>query len=100
MLDDLRRNLPRKFRLGEEEVADVGSVVRKAVAIVQPTVPPEAVCRDPDDDQVIVGALAGGADAVITGDKDLLVLHPFRGIAMLRPRDFWRFEASRGRAED
>jgi predicted nucleic acid-binding protein len=30
----------------------------------------------------------GRADAIVTGDKDLLTLHPFRGIAILTPADY------------
>jgi predicted nucleic acid-binding protein len=32
------------------------------------------VCRDADDDWILATALAGKADALVTGDKDLLVL--------------------------
>ena len=28
------------------------------------------------------------ADAIVTGDKDLLVLHPFAGVAILTPADY------------
>jgi predicted nucleic acid-binding protein len=54
------------------------------------------VCRDPDDDVVLGTAVAGRCDAIVTGDKDLLGLVRFREIAVVSPRDFWRFE-SRGR---
>lgn len=42
-------------------------------------------CRGPDDDKFLEAALAGRADLIITGDADLLVLHPFRQIAILSP---------------
>ena len=45
-------------------------------------------CRDPKDDVILETALVGGADAIVTGDKDLLVMHPFRGIPILTPADF------------
>ena len=34
------------------------------------------VCRDPDDDKIIETAVAGCADALVSGDKDLLALRP------------------------
>ncbi|MEQ8474205.1 MAG: putative toxin-antitoxin system toxin component, PIN family [Marinoscillum sp.] len=34
-------------------------------------------CRDPKDDMYLELAISGKADAIITGDKDLLDLHPF-----------------------
>jgi predicted nucleic acid-binding protein len=30
----------------------------------------------------------GHADLIVTGDDDLLALHPFRGIAILTPADY------------
>ena len=46
------------------------------------------VCRDPKDDRVLELAVCGNAAYIVTGDADLLVLHPFRGIGVLRPADF------------
>ena len=48
------------------------------------------VCRDPKDNILLECALAGRADYIVTGDQDLLILHPFRGIAILKPREFLR----------
>ena len=42
--------------------------------------------RDSDDDQFIRVALAAGATRLITGDADLLVLHPVETIHILTPR--------------
>lgn len=47
-----------------------------------------AVCRDPRDDKFLHVALNGEADTLVTGDADLLVLHPFHGIEILSPADF------------
>ena len=44
--------------------------------------------RDPDDNYILALAFDGGADCVVTGDKDLLVLHPWRGIPIVRPAEF------------
>ena len=47
-------------------------------------------CRDPSDDQFPSLAISGHADLIISGDADLLVLHPFRGIDIVFPRDYIR----------
>ena len=46
------------------------------------------ICRDPDDDKVLEAAVVGAADCIVTGDRDLLVLHPFRGIPIVTPAAF------------
>lgn len=52
--------------------------------------PPERVadCRDAKDDKYLELALAAGAWAIVSGDADLLVLHPWRGVRILRPAEY------------
>jgi uncharacterized protein len=45
-------------------------------------------CRDPKDDQYLSLAINGRAECIVTGDEDLLVLHPFREIPILTARMF------------
>jgi putative PIN family toxin of toxin-antitoxin system len=40
-------------------------------------------CRDPDDDKYLELAVDAEADCIVSGDKDLLVLDPFRGIPII-----------------
>ena len=42
-------------------------------------------CRDPKDDRILELAVNGNATTVVTGDDDLLVLNPFRGIPIVTP---------------
>lgn len=49
---------------------------------------PIIACRDPKDDKFLEVAVNGKADYLITGDRDLLVLHPYRDIQILTPADF------------
>jgi putative PIN family toxin of toxin-antitoxin system len=48
-------------------------------------VPP---CRDSSDNFVLALALASQADAIVSSDQDLQVLHPWNGIAILTPAQF------------
>jgi len=61
---------------------------RDRVTRVRPLKLDKPVCRDPDDDVVIATALAAHARAIITGDKDLLVLKQHAGVRMITPRQF------------
>lgn len=45
-------------------------------------------CRDPKDNKFLELAVAAKASCIITGDDDLLVLHPFREIPILNAVGF------------
>ncbi len=47
-------------------------------------------CRDPKDDKFLELAITARATCIITGDQDLLVLHPFNGIPIVSATDFLR----------
>lgn len=62
----------------------------RLAALVEIVHPSRAVraCRDPKDDKFLEVAVHGQATAILTGDADLLVLHPFQSIPILSPQDF------------
>lgn len=45
-------------------------------------------CRDPKDNKHLQLAVAGEVECIVTGDEDLLVLNPFRGIDILTVQEF------------
>jgi putative PIN family toxin of toxin-antitoxin system len=49
---------------------------------------PIRACRDFRDDKFLEVAVHGRADAIVTGDADLLDLNPFLGIMILSPREY------------
>lgn len=44
--------------------------------------------RDPKDDKFLEAAVNGRANVLVTGDRDLLDLNPFRGIAIVPPAEY------------
>jgi len=46
------------------------------------------ICRHPKDNKFLALAVDGHADLILTGDQDLLVLNPFRGIAVVTPMQY------------
>jgi putative PIN family toxin of toxin-antitoxin system len=63
------------------------SALREKAELIVPT-HTVIVCRDPKDDAFLSLAVSAEADAIITGDPDLLTLHPFEDIPILTPRQF------------
>jgi putative PIN family toxin of toxin-antitoxin system len=60
----------------------------RETAVFIDSVAPLTACRDPKDDKFLALSVTGNADFILTGDQDLLVLHPFRGIDILNPRQY------------
>jgi uncharacterized protein len=52
-----------------------------------------AACRDPKDDKFLELAVNGRADLIVTGDRDLLTLNPFRQIPIITPAEFVQGDA-------
>jgi uncharacterized protein len=45
-------------------------------------------CSDPKDNNFLELAVDGRADFILTGDSDLLTLHPFHGVAIITPTQY------------
>jgi putative PIN family toxin of toxin-antitoxin system len=61
----------------------VASLV-EIIAVLQPI----RASRDPKDNKFLEAAVNGRADVIVTGDKDLLDLNPFRGVAIVTPAEY------------
>lgn len=82
-----RPRLQRRFPLrGRDREAVVDLIMLRGEA-VEPR-QKLAACRDPKDDKFLELAVEGRADVLVSGDDDLLVLHPFQGIPIVRPAEF------------
>jgi putative PIN family toxin of toxin-antitoxin system len=47
-----------------------------------------SICRDYKDNMFLSLAVSAQPNAIVSGDKDLLILHPFSGVPILSPVDF------------
>jgi putative PIN family toxin of toxin-antitoxin system len=91
-LDELIRVLARpriqsKYHISNNDIHTVVDLLLLRGELVG-SIKRLAVCRDPKDDIFLSVALAGQADALVTGDSDLLSLNPFRSIPILTPAEF------------
>lgn len=86
-LETRLRRLKFKKYLTDEDRDEYVTLIQVRSRFVEVTERVQA-CRDPDDDKFLEIAVRAAADVLITGDADLKVLHPFRGIPILSPADF------------
>ncbi|MBN1360787.1 MAG: putative toxin-antitoxin system toxin component, PIN family [Sedimentisphaerales bacterium] len=97
LLDEITRNLRRKIKLLVAVMEDIRTLLQEHAIMMEPAPVPGHVCRDPDDAKILGLAVASGADCVVTGDADPLVLEEYRGIPILSPRSFSEMIRSRDR---
>ena len=76
----------RKYIKDEEREEFLDSFVDRGILIEVVDVVDE--CRDPKDNKILELSLSGKADLIISGDKDLLVLTPFRSIQIQSVEQF------------
>jgi putative PIN family toxin of toxin-antitoxin system len=76
-----------KYQLADEDIETVLALILLRGEPVKATTTVTA-CRDPKDDKLPALALDGHADLIVSGDDDLRVLDPFKGIPIVGPADF------------
>ncbi len=81
--DVLSRDKFDRYLTREERERLLVAVIRQAQLVETST--PIRACRDRDDDAILELAVDGSASFVVTGDSDLLVLDPFRGVRIVTP---------------
>lgn len=84
--DVLRRPRFDKYVHEDERLAFLATLVRDAELVEVTDIVTD--CRDPKDNKFLELALSGKATHILSGDEDLLGLHPFRELPILTPRAF------------
>ena len=83
-----KASLERYFPSTQDREAAVNAINRQVNHVMVHSVVTD--CRDPKDNPFLALALDGLADTIVSGDDDLRVLHPWRGVEILSPGDFVR----------
>ena len=89
VLKELRRVLRQKLRVPAATVNELGAFLRRHSTIVSKQAPLAVSLRDADDEAVLAEAVAGGADILVSGDRDLLQIADAAPIPILAPRGLW-----------
>ena len=87
---ELRRVLAQHFNATADQIGSVEAVLRDQTVIARPRAHTAFRVRDKDDEWVLASAIAGKADMLVTGDKDLLSVAAKAPIAILSPRAAWQ----------
>lgn len=75
LLDEVARGLAGKYfreRVDEQRAKDILASIAEAAIHFPNTEKPEPVLRDPKDDYLVALAKASAAEAIVSGDRDLL----------------------------
>jgi uncharacterized protein len=74
-----------QLKITADEIVIIAKRLMTLVVIEEVIIPE---LRDPKDRMILATAIAGDAQIVISGDKDLLVIHPYGNISILLPQEF------------
>ena len=87
ILQELLTTLSRKFSRDQEELAHVAVFLAEIGERVKPK-QKVTLLKDEPDNRILECALAGRADAIITGDRAILVLGEYKGIKMMTLKEY------------
>ncbi|MBI2659637.1 putative toxin-antitoxin system toxin component, PIN family [Candidatus Woesearchaeota archaeon] len=79
--------LRNKFQFPEESIQELIDILMIYCHVVDVTSKFDIV-RDKKDNKIVECAFDGKADYIVTGDPDLLVLKEFKGIKIVKAKDF------------
>ena len=89
VLDELARILEKKLKVPQDAIAGILTLLRDQTIVPRPDAPSVLEVHDPDDRWVLASALTGGAEVLVTGDRDLLECADQAPLPILTPREFW-----------
>lgn len=97
LLGELQRILKDKFRVSPDIIADIAQLLRQDTVMADSQPLLDVALKDVADIAIISSAINGGAELLVTGDKEMLTLKRVGTLDILTPRQFWEREKSRPR---
>jgi len=89
ILDEIAKVMMRpKFKSGPQIIDKYIKTIENIGKKVFITGEIKGVCRDKDDDNKIECGILCGADYIITGDNDLLILEKYKGIKIITAKEY------------
>lgn len=89
LLEEIQNNLKHKLKLTSGKVKEILAFLKEHSTSCEDLEVQGLHCRDPKDVKVLALAVNSKAEALVTGDQDLLVLKSAANTPILSPREFW-----------
>jgi len=89
VLSELARVQRTKFGSPDDLVEETLAFLRREAVVTSESVDSGVTLRDPTDIRILGEALAADAEALVTGDRDLLDAAAQAPLPILSPRAFW-----------
>ena len=89
VIAELRKNFGKKLGMPPALIEETEAFLRAQAEVVSDAPSIAFKVRDPSDRWVVAEAFAGRADALVTGDNDLLSVAAKAPIRIVAPRAFW-----------
>ena len=89
VLTGLKRTLLKRINVPPKVVAEIEHLLRDHQVVTKPRRHLDLGLRDADDEWIVASAVAGEADALVTGDRDILATIVHLPIRVYSPRQFW-----------
>ena len=89
VLTELKRILLKRINVPPKVVAEIEHLLRDHQVVAKPRRHLDLGLRDADDEWIVASAVAGKAEALVTGDRDILATIVHLPIRVYSPRQFW-----------
>ena len=89
LLKEVKKVLHDKLKVPSSLISEFLNLLKQDTILIKPSLSSEVTIKDKTDLIIIGSALSGGADLLITGDKELLNLGNVENLKIVSPRVFW-----------
>ena len=90
IIRELAGTLRDKFAWHEPDITRLAKTLARVAELVTPDITLDVIPNDPDDNRILECAVAGHANLIVSGDRDLRQLRDYDNILIVVPRDFMR----------
>ncbi|MFH1902946.1 MAG: putative toxin-antitoxin system toxin component, PIN family [Candidatus Omnitrophota bacterium] len=90
IINEVSEKLRNKFDFSRTKIREVTDFLETHTKLIEPADQKLELSRDKKDNPILSLAVSAGADFLISGDKDLLVLKKVKGVKIISPAEFWK----------